>query len=87
MHEHPIPCCGYVCEPGPIGPGSQAVRARLLQVELEVLDVREADFLQLAGAAAVVLELHLLECFDGDPLELLIAGALRQAVRLAQPQP
>ncbi|WP_158717516.1 hypothetical protein [Streptomyces sp. NRRL WC-3744] len=29
----------------------------LLQVELEVLDVREADFLQLAGAAVVLAHL------------------------------
>jgi hypothetical protein len=47
----------------------------LLKVGLEVLDVRETDLLQAAGAAAVVLEVHLLEPFGGDLLELLFAGA------------
>ncbi len=45
------------------------------EVELEVLDVGEADLLQLAGAASVVLEVHLLERFGGDLLDLLVAGA------------
>ncbi|GHA65781.1 hypothetical protein GCM10010345_82070 [Streptomyces canarius] len=40
-----------------------------------MLDVGAADLLQLAGAAAVVLEVHLLECFRRDLLELLVAGA------------
>ncbi len=47
-----------------------------LQVELEVLDVGEADLLQLAGAAAAVLEVHLLEPFGGDLPQLLRGGAL-----------
>jgi hypothetical protein len=33
-----------------------------------MLDVRESDLLQLAGAAAVVLGVHLLERFGGDLL-------------------
>jgi len=40
-----------------------------------VLDVREADFLELAGAAAAVLEVHLAERVGGDLLELGVAGA------------
>jgi hypothetical protein len=36
-----------------------------------VLDVREPDLLQGAGAAAAVLEV----CFGGDLLELLVGGA------------
>ncbi|KUH38252.1 hypothetical protein ATE80_13775 [Streptomyces kanasensis] len=39
-----------------------------------MLDVREADLLQAAGAAAAVLEVHLLESFGHDLLELLVAG-------------
>jgi hypothetical protein len=39
-----------------------------LQVELEVLDVREPDLLQAAGAAAAVLEVHLLERLSRDLL-------------------
>lgn len=57
-------------------PGLTSVRARLLQVELEVLDVREADLLQPAGAAAAVLEVHLLGPFGGDLPQLLLGGAL-----------
>jgi hypothetical protein len=41
-----------------------------------VFDVREADFLQGAGAAAALLEVHLLERFGRDPLELGVAGTL-----------
>jgi hypothetical protein len=41
----------------------------------QVLDVREADFLELAGAAAAVLEVHLAERVGGDLLELGVAGA------------
>ncbi len=44
---------------------------RDLLVELKRLDVGEADLLQLARVAAVVLEVHLLERFGGDLLELL----------------
>ncbi|CAL9329788.1 hypothetical protein SUDANB51_00044 [Streptomyces sp. enrichment culture] len=40
-----------------------------------MLDVCEADFLQAAGAAAAVLEVHLLEAFGGDLLQLLLGGA------------
>src|SRR5512147_1771158 len=50
--------------------------ARLLQVELEVLDVGEAHLLQLAGAAATVLEVHLLERFGRDLPQPLVSGAL-----------
>jgi rhodanese-related sulfurtransferase len=46
----------------------------LLQVELEVLDVREPDLFQAPGAAAAVLEVHLLERFGRDLLELLVGG-------------
>ncbi len=57
------------------GTGSQA-GARLLQVELQVLDVREADLLQLPGAAAAVLEVDLLEPLAGDLPQTLLGGAL-----------
>ncbi len=48
----------------------------LLQLELQVLDVREADLFQAAGAAAAVLEIHLTQCVSGDLLEAGVAGAL-----------
>lgn len=41
-----------------------------------MLDVGEADFLQLAGAAAAVLEVHLLEPFGRDLPQTLLGGAL-----------
>ncbi|GHG00511.1 hypothetical protein GCM10018777_08960 [Streptomyces albogriseolus] len=46
-----------------------------LQLEGQVFDVGEADFVQAASAAAAVLEVHLLEPFGHDLLELLVAGA------------
>jgi hypothetical protein len=49
---------------------------RDLQVELEVLDVREPDLFQAPGAAAAVLEVHLLECLSGELLEALLGGTL-----------
>lgn len=48
--------------------------ARLLQVELQVLDVRETDLLQAAGAAAALLEVHLPQHIGRDLLELLVSG-------------
>lgn len=45
-----------------------------LKVELEVLDVREADLFQAAGAAAAVLEVDVLEGFGRDLLEPGVAG-------------
>jgi hypothetical protein len=49
-------------------------RARRLQVELKVLDVREPDLLQASGAAAAVLAVNLLERFGRDRLELLVVA-------------
>lgn len=54
--------------------GLAAVRG--VQVELEVLDVREADLLQAAGAAAAVLGVHLLERLSRDLLQALLGGTL-----------
>lgn len=47
-----------------------------LQVELEVFDVREADLFRASGAAAAVLEVHLLERFCCDLPQPLLGGAL-----------
>lgn len=41
-----------------------------------MLDVREVDLLQGAGAAAAVLEVGLLEGFGGDLPQAVVAGAL-----------
>lgn len=48
---------------------------RLLQLELQVLHVGEPHLFQAAGAAAAVLEVHLLECFGRDFFEFAVAGA------------
>lgn len=53
------------------------------EIKLKVLDVGETDLLQLASAAAVVLEVHLLERLGGDLLELLVVGALLLGVEEA----
>ncbi|GAA2568863.1 hypothetical protein GCM10010398_68450 [Streptomyces fimbriatus] len=59
------------------------VGERLLQVELEVLDVREPDLFQASGAAAAILEVDLLEGFGRDLLEAGVAGALLLGVKEA----
>ncbi len=70
-------CRGTQASPGPsLARGSRGVQTLCLQVELEVLDVGEADFVQGAGAAAAVLEVDLLERFGGDLLEAFVGRAL-----------
>ena len=61
--------------PGPTVRSARLFRGRV-QLELEVLDVREADLLQAASAAAAVLEVHILERFGSDLLQALVADAL-----------
>ena len=47
----------------------------MLQVERQVLDIREADLLEAAGATAAVLEVHISQRFGRDLLQPRVAGA------------
>lgn len=69
---------------GAVSPGCDELVALGLQVELQVLDVGEADFLQTSGAAAAVLEVDLLGSFGGDLLrELVVVPACWASKRRA----